>query len=245
MTFEGNKISIYLIYFKRTMKILILSATFPEVSPLVDEFNLKNQLYPNFGKYVFRNHSIDLLITGIGGISTAYLLMKFLNVEVYDFVIQVGIAGSYNKKLHIGSVVQVLNEQFADLGVEDKNKFVTLFEEGICSPDKLPYSGGKLVNPANFDPEIVKDIPCVSGITVNCVSGSNETISLYRNKFKPDIESMEGAAFFYICIMENIPFIELRGISNFVEERNRELWDVKLAVNSSNEALLEILAKIY
>ncbi|GAH30345.1 unnamed protein product, partial [marine sediment metagenome] len=111
-------------------------------------------------------------------------------------------------------------------------------------PDKLPYSGGKLVNPVSFNSEIIKDIPCVSGITVNCVSGNNETISLYHNKFKPDIESMEGAAFFYICIMENIPFIELRGISNFVEERNKKLWDVKLAVNSSNEALLEIIAKI-
>ncbi len=227
------------------MKILILSATLPEVSPLIGKFKLINQLDPYFGKYIYKNHSIDVIITGIGSISTAYLLMKFVTAEVYDFVIQVGIAGSYNKKLHIGSVVQVLNEQFADLGVDDKNKFVTLFEEGICSPDKLPYSGGKLVNPANFDYGIIKDIPCVAGITVNCVSGSNEIISLYRNKFNPDIESMEGAAFFYICLMENIPFIELRGISNFVEERNRKLWDVKLAVNSSNEALLEILAKIY
>ncbi|MCK4631138.1 MAG: futalosine hydrolase [Bacteroidales bacterium] len=226
------------------MKILIISATYQEVKPLVGKLKLKNQPEPDFRRYKYENHSVDVLITGIGSISTAYMLMKYVTAEVYNFIIQAGIAGSYNKKLHIGSVVHVLNEQFADLGVEDKNKFFTLFEKGIGSPDKLPYSGGKLVNPVSFNSEIIKDIPCVSGITVNCVSGSNETISLYRNKFKPDIESMEGAAFFYICIMENIPFIELRGISNFVEERNKRLWDVKLAVNSSNEALLEILAKI-
>jgi len=226
------------------MKILILSATIQEVKPLLGKFKLENQPEPYFGRYMYENHSIDVIITGIGSISTAYLLMKFVSAEVYDFVIQVGIAGSYNKKLHIGSVVQVLNEQFADLGVEDKNKFVTLFEEGICLPDKLPYSGGKLVNPGNFESGIIKDIPGVSGITVNCVSGSNETISLYRNKFNPDIESMEGAAFFYICIMENIPFLELRGISNFVEERNRKLWDIELAVKSSNEALQKILSKM-
>ena len=226
------------------MKILILSATQQEIKPLVGKFKLKNQPEPYFGRYMFENHSIDVIITGIGSISTAYMLMKFVTDEVYDFVIQVGIAGSYNKKLHIGSVVHVLNEQFADLGVEVKNKFVTLFEEGIYSPDKFPYSGGKLVNPVGFNSEIVKDIPCVSGITVNSVSGSNETISLYRDKFKPDIESMEGAAFFYICLMEDIPFLELRGISNFVEERNRKLWDVELAVNSSNEALQKILSKM-
>lgn len=226
------------------MKILILSATLQEVKPLAGKFKLKNQPEPYFGRYIYENHSIDVIITGIGSISTAYMLMKFITTEVYDFVIQVGIAGSYNKKLHVGSVVQVHNEQFADLGVEDKNKFVTLFEEGILSPDKLPYSGGKLVNPVSFDSGIVKDIQYVSGITVNCVSGRNETISLYRNKFKPDIESMEGAAFFYICLMEDIPFLELRGISNFIEERNKKLWDVKLAVNSSNEALLEIISKI-
>ena len=226
------------------MKILILSATFPEINPLIDEFKLKNQTDTYFGRYMYENHSIDVIITGIGSISTAYLLMKFVTSEVYDFVIQVGIAGSYNNDLHIGSVVQVINEQFADLGVEDENKFVTLFEDGICSPDKRPYSGGKLVNPLNFDSGIIRDIPCVSGITVNCVSGNNETISLYRNKFMPDIESMEGAAFFYICLMEDIPFIELRGISNFVEERNRELWNVKLAVNSSNEVLQKLLSQM-
>ncbi len=226
------------------MKILIISATQQEVKPLVGKFKLKNQPEPELRRYKYENHSVDVMISGIGSVSTAYMLMKFVATESYDFIIQVGIAGSYNKKFPIGSVVHVQNEQFADLGVEDKNNYFTLFEKGIGSPDKLPYSGGKLLNPVSFDSGIIKDIPCVSGITVNTVSGSSETISLYRNKFKPDIESMEGAAFFYICIMENIPFLELRGISNFVEERNKKLWDVNLAVNSLNEALLEILTKI-
>ena len=233
-----------MIYFKKTMKILVLSATHQEVKPLFGKLKPEKQPEPDLRRYKFEDHNVNVLITGIGSISTAYLLMKFITGEVYDFIIQVGIAGSYSKKLGIGSVVHVLNEQFADLGVEDKDDFFTLFEKGIVSPDRLPFSGGKLVNPVDFDPKIIKDIPRVSGITVNCVSGSNETISLYRKKFKPDIESMEGAAFFYICIMENIPFMELRGISNFVEVRNRKLWDVGLAVNASNEALLEIIEKI-
>ena len=32
---------------------------------------------------------------------------------------------------------------------------------------------------------------------------------------------MEGAALHYACIMEHIPFIQLRAVSNFVGERDK------------------------
>ena len=41
---------------------------------------------------------------------------------------------------------------------------------------------------------------------------------------------MEGAAFFYVCSMEHIPFIQLRAISNRVELRNRKAWKMDLAL---------------
>lgn len=226
------------------MRILLLSSTSLETEFLQSKLKTVKKPDKNFGKYQYKDHNVDLLITGIGCASTTYMLMKSINTEKYDFIIQVGIAGSYTNKYKIGGVVNVISERFADQGVEDKDKFFTLFEKGITSPEKFPYTGGKLVNPLNFDKEIIKDIPSVSGITVNRVTGNRETISMYRKKFNPDVESMEGAPFFYICIMEEIPFIELRGISNFVEERNRKSWSVKSAVNSSNETLLEILDRI-
>ncbi|HMQ88955.1 MAG TPA: hypothetical protein PKB07_15270, partial [Flavilitoribacter sp.] len=60
-----------------------------------------------------------------------------------------------------------------------------------------------------------------------------------------DIETMEGAAFFYVCLMESVPFLAIRSISNYVEARNREAWDIPGAIRALNDVvkgLLEILA---
>jgi len=55
------------------------------------------------------------------------------------------------------------------------------------------------------------------------------------------VESMEGAAFFYACLMAEVPFLEIRSISNFVEPRNRDAWDLPLAIGNLNQVLAEIL----
>ncbi len=53
--------------------------------------------------------------------------------------------------------------------------------------------------------------------------------------YNPDLETMESASFFYICALEKVPFIAVRSISNMVEERNRDLWNVPLALQSLHE----------
>ena len=63
----------------------------------------------------------------------------------------------------------------------------------------------------------------------------------YYEKYNPDIETMEGATFFYICSRENIPFLALRAISNRVEPRNKEKWNIQLALDNLSEKLKEVL----
>ena len=83
-------------------------------------------------------------------------------------------------------------------------------------------------------------------VTVQTVSGLPEKTKQLIKGFMPQIESMEGAAFFYVCILEDLPFIELRSVSNEVGERDRSKWNITLALDSLNKAnkkLLEALAK--
>jgi futalosine hydrolase len=35
---------------------------------------------------------------------------------------------------------------------------------------------------------------------------------------------MEGAALHYTCLMEKIPFMQLRSISNYIAERDKSKW---------------------
>ena len=81
----------------------------------------------------------------------------------------------------------------------------------------------------------------VRAITVNTATGSDASRKKLLKKFNPDIETMEGATFFYICSRENIPFLALRAISNKVEPRNKNNWNIALALNNLSEKLNEVL----
>jgi futalosine hydrolase len=52
---------------------------------------------------------------------------------------------------------------------------------------------------------------------------------------------MEGAAFHYIALMEKIPYIQLRAVSNMVGERDKSKWKMKEAINALNEQLITMV----
>ena len=84
----------------------------------------------------------------------------------------------------------------------------------------------------------------VSGITVNTVHGNEKSISGIIERLNPDIETMEGAAFFYVCEKEKQPCIQLRGISNYVEKRNREAWNIPLALKNLTATVKELIHEL-
>jgi futalosine hydrolase len=176
---------------------------------------------------------ISLLVTGVGGMSTAWGMKQWLsNNPKPDLAINAGIAGSYSSALKTGEVVMPVTDCFADMGIESGNKFITLAEAGLADPDRFPFKGGVIHSHNKYSRRAESILNKVIGITVNTCSGSSPTIERLRNKFNPDIETMEGATFFYICARERIPFLSVRAISNKVEPGNRDSWDIKLALEN-------------
>ncbi|RLD76520.1 MAG: futalosine hydrolase [Bacteroidetes bacterium] len=224
------------------MQILIVSATSFEVKNLINELHF-TQIDENFYNKDIENNSVDILITGVGIAFTSYNLTKALSRKKYDFVINAGIAGSLSEELNIGDVVQVKTEEFADLGIRSKDSFSTLFDMGFIKADKFPFTDGKL-NGIDNKTTLLNGLKKLRGITVNTVNGNKEEIKKLKQKFNADIESMEGAAVFYICLMEKVPFAEIRSISNYVEERNKGDWDIPLAIKNLNDYCKDILDKI-
>ena len=55
---------------------------------------------------------------------------------------------------------------------------------------------------------------------------------------------MEGAAVYYVCLLEDIPCFELRTVSNEVGERNREKWNTPLALESLRRAMTDFLGEL-
>jgi futalosine hydrolase len=84
----------------------------------------------------------------------------------------------------------------------------------------------------------------VTGITVNTVHGRNRSIAAVTERFAPQVESMEGAAFMYACLVHDQRFAQVRAVSNVVERRNREAWKLSEAVASLGATTLRMLSEL-
>jgi len=121
---------------------------------------------------------------------------------------------------------------------------MSVFDLRLQSDDSFPFWNGKIKNDHVEKFKSLRYLKNVKAITVNKVHGNNESILNTFIKYHPDIETMEGAAFFYVCSMEHIPFIQLRAISNRVELRNRNAWKMDLALANLTEAIRGFIDKI-
>jgi futalosine hydrolase len=210
------------------MKILVVSATDLELKLL------REHAFPPKHEFQFATH-------GVGVISSLYKLNKLGNPKP-DLILQVGLAGSYNPSIELGETVFVHTEILGDEGAEDNEALLDLYDLKLRDENEFPFTQGKLPNPnINFFPS---DIKAAKGLTVNLSAGNGSTIERRKNKFNPDIESMEGACLHYICLLNDIPFIQIRTISNVVEPRCKENWNIPLALKNNYAYTAHYLEKL-
>lgn len=190
-----------------------------------------------FGSLNIGGTKTTVLVSGIGTMACARsLLNHFHRHGKPDLAINAGIAGSFNPELAIGSSAVVIRDCFADFGIDDRGKFIQAADAGLVAGEANPYSVGGWIECNNtYTKKLAGRFRFCTGITSDTVSGSPERISVLKNRYNPDLETMESASFFYICALEKVPFIAVRSISNMVEERNRDSWNVPLALQSLHE----------
>jgi len=191
------------------------------------------------------NHQITCAVTGIGVTATAYHITKLLLSESFDLAINIGIAGSFTDVYPIGEVVCPVKEYFGDSGVQTPAGFSSLFDEKLLSENTFPFVDGALKN--NLSAELLEKIQTISrvtGLTVQMASGEQQRIDGLRQRFSAEIETMEGAAFFYVCLSQKIPFLALRAISNKVEVRDKSAWNIPLALQNLQNTLKQFLANL-
>jgi futalosine hydrolase len=205
------------------MRILICAATASELALLN-----KIQWSPNF--------EIILMTHGVGILQATYAISEYCNSKP-DLIIQCGIAGSYDSQLPVGSVIAIRHDQIGDCGAEDQEEIMQMNDFPFFNSNEFPFVEGKLINPNNFK----LDLPYVNAITVNLCAGNSTTIQYRKNTFNVQLESMEGAALHYVCLKKEIPFIQIRGVSNFIEPRNKENWNIELAIKNYSKAIIEFI----
>lgn len=224
------------------MNILVTAATMLEIQPFLQYLG-NHAATTTDHQYSYKNLTVTIRITGIGMMSTAWHLGRELAALRPSLAIQAGIAGTFDHTLPLGSVVAVGTEYFGDLGAEDHDQFIDLFDIGLWQPGQPPFTGNALINTFDRWPA-QPSWPVVTGVTVNLISGSQPTISRLEKKYAPVVESMEGAAFHYACLLDDIPFLQLRSISNYVEIRDKSKWKIGPAVQQLNQELIQLLDQL-
>lgn len=204
-------------------QILIVAATQPEIQPLLDHFG--------------NEKPFDVLITGVGMVATAYAMGAHLSTKKYTLVINLGIAGSFERRIQLGEVVEVIRDTLSELGAENDTEFVPIETLGF---------GESQLNNTNYLSKNWKGpaVKKVNAITVNTVHGNEASIEKISKRLYPQLESMEGAAFFYACQQIPVPAIQIRAVSNYVEKRNRDNWKIGLAIKNLNNFAIELISAL-
>ncbi|UPT67693.1 MAG: futalosine hydrolase [Sphingobacteriales bacterium JAD_PAG50586_3] len=182
--------------------------------------------------------NVEFLVTGVGMVNTAYKLGKHLAANHYDFIINAGVCGCFSREHNLGTLFNISVDAFADLGADDNGKFIDAFGLGLIDKNEKPFTDGLIIN---FSHAPFGNLEEVVGITVNTVTGNQQGVDMLLEKYKPVTESMEGAAFAYVCEMENAKYVQIRAASNYVEPRNKEHWQMGLAIKNLNEYLITLL----
>jgi futalosine hydrolase len=219
------------------MRIAVVTATELEAGPI--------RAYVSERLYLRSRHMFDVWITGVGTLQATAMLSHMLREERPDLLIQAGVGGGFHPLKHpIGSCVAIGSEVQGDLGVmEHHGSWRTLEDMGLLDPDAFPFQEGRLPNP-HIGLLSTAGQPVVKGVTVNRVSTEPDIISMMAHRLQADVESMEGAAFHYICLMENIPFLQLRGISNLVGDRDKSRWQMSAALEAVRDALFMTIDRL-
>jgi len=214
------------------MHLLLLSATDIEMSETANWLNNHSR-----GLNVLKP---KLLISGIGQLQTAYALQSRIRFERPALVIQAGIGGS-SAMGDMGKVFAIGSEQIADLGVMEATGFTDIFDMGLENRDRFPFRDGKLENPYKSLLQW-SGLPVLDGITVNEIK-STDFPGYQRNPFRI-VESLEGAALHFVCLMEKVPFLQIRSVANMIGDRDKSRWKTKDALKKLHEELIVMIQKL-
>lgn len=195
------------------MKILLISATDFEISDMKS------------------NDIFDVLITGVGVPNTIFQLQKKLAENSnYKYILQIGFGGVDRNALHInnwklGDLVAISKDAFGDLGAMENNRFKSVTDMGLSQQNN--WLANEHLQQIN-----TKNLPVSDAITCNTITDNTDIIKVHQEYWHADIESMEGAALHYVCTAYDIPFLQVRALSNIIGDRDKNNWTIKTAIEN-------------
>ncbi len=192
----------------------------------------ENEIKPLF-HFLTGIDQVEVFITGVGPVATAASLSRHLTLHgsKIDAVWNIGVAGAYTDSgVNMLDICMAQQEILGDFGICLQSE-ISSFPPGLDSTDtSFDFKSDMAARLKRILSE--QKIVCkeVNFVTVNCCTGTKERGEFLHKKHDAGCENMEGAAVAMVCQNFNIPCVELRCISNMVEDRDKTKWQVSEAI---------------
>jgi len=175
------------------------------------------------------------LVTGVGPVETAVRLTAFLAGTPLPLagVMNFGVAGAYipaaRDNAALLDICLAEREVLGDLGICDGEEVKQLRGGAFEILDTFDLDTGLLHQAEST--LAAASISYKRGVftTVSCVSGTSKRGMMLARQHQALCENMEGAAAARACRQFGLPLLELRCISNLVEDRNLQNWQLHKA----------------
>ncbi|KAF0219755.1 MAG: purine phosphorylase family [Geobacteraceae bacterium] len=232
---------------------LITASTIQELSPLIRTIKarkLPSVEFPETYEGEVGPAGVLLAVTGMGKVNAAASITSLLERHKPGLLINTGCAGAYaGGGLAVGDLALATTEIFGDEGVLTPTGWESLEFIGIPA---LERKGNRYFNefPLSFSATekamqlaIALGLPIRRGrfVTVSTCSGTKARGEELFSQFGGICENMEGAAAAQVALIYGVDCLEVRGISNLVEDRDLSNWDIPLAVERVQRFVLRFI----
>ena len=181
---------------------------------------------------------------GIGRTNAALSTMSaLLSDGPFHWIVNIGVAGACKESgLNIGDVVVGSESVYMEEGIQTPDGFQTIdamgFSLGKFEGNKVPADAWML--------EQLESIGTKGPIaTVATCSGTDELAQQVLERTGAIAESMEGAAILHVANQMNTPAIEIRVISNTTGNRNKQVWDLPLALQKLSAVTEQVIQSLW
>lgn len=190
---------------------------------------------------------------GIGKVNAAIAATAMIERIRPQLVINTGCAGAYpGSGLAIGDLAVASEEVLGDEGVVTSGGWLDFRAMGLTMlvhGERRYYNEIPLPDRA-ADKAIrlaaLHGIPLARGrfVTVSSCSGTQQRGEELAQRCGGIAENMEGAAVALTCLRYGIDCLEIRGISNQVEERDMKRWDIPAAVEAAQRFVIRFIEEM-
>ena len=217
------------------MKIGIIAALDCEMAEFCRDFSAVESKY--FGIYEGKcaNHNVYICLAGVGKVNAAANTQRLIDLFGVDYVINSGVAGCISRELGVCDIAissRLTYHDFTPIDVLDKyapgssvftadENLVKLANEA-CSKieaEGFKYGTGMIVTGDQFVEE-------------------SSVVARLRNDYDALCTEMEGAAVAHVCLLNKVPFVVIRAMSDNADESADMSFNEMAAIAAKNASFV-------